>query len=630
MAGTTYVWNSATSGDWWDTTHWNPVGGFPYTDDTADLSVGGAAFTVTMEDGTITTTGGGSTTITGYAVGFIKLGTNGTLHAETSQLDIQTGAANSGKIIADYSLQVGYTTANAVVSITSLTSAMGHIVLNGATGATLSGHAAGIELDLHGQSLEGSGTVQNLKLKVFDDSRINANASGQTLALATGDDILNNGLIEATGGGVLTISSAAIRQGAFASGNLAGVINASDANSKVYLASDTIYGGAITNSGGGTVTFNDSNNLIDGSTSVGAVAISGVLEGGGYNFTLKGEIQNQGVIDVRSATLFVDSTIGVTLNSGGASTHGDVKLSGGYINSASNVANGAFFDNIDNTIQGYGAIVNLSMVNEATGTINANVSGQTLSIDGSDHFIDYGVLEASNGGILSYTSQGIDPTLGGKFVTDATSTIQIASDTFYSGSYNANFTFVDSNNIFDGSIKSGTTFAVNLDTGGYNVTWKGAIHNKARFTPRSATLIIDSYGVTLDSGGATTKGSIVLAGGYINSSLNTARGSAFDNVDNQNSRQRRTRQSEADQRGRRRHQRQCEWPDAVDRRLRPVRQQRADRGDQWRRPQRLEPNFGLSDRRAHHGGRRLHGRHRQRYFQRRPVRGRGRRRLHVL
>ena len=184
-------------------------------------------------------------------------------------------------------MQVGYTTPNVVVAISSLTGATGHIVLNGATGATLSGHAAGIELDLHGQSLEGSGSVTNIHLKVFDDSRINANVSGRTLSLNTGYDVLNDGVIGATNGGTLTIAGSNIGQAPYASGNLSGAISASD-KSLIVLSSDTIFGGTISTSGSGVVQAGDNNNIFDGSTSSGNVNFTNGMNAAGYNILLRG------------------------------------------------------------------------------------------------------------------------------------------------------------------------------------------------------------------------------------------------------------------------------------------------------------------------------------------------------
>ena len=60
--------------------------------------------------------------------------------------------------------------------------------------------------------------------------------------------------------------------------------------------------------------------------------------------------------------------------------------------------------NVDNTISGAGQIGlgdgNLTLVNEAHGTIDADIAGGTLIINTGHTVIDAGLLEASNGGTL--------------------------------------------------------------------------------------------------------------------------------------------------------------------------------------------------------------------------------------
>ncbi len=283
--------------------------------------------------------------------------------------------------------------------------------------------------------------------------------------------------------------------------------------------------------------FSDSNNIFDGSTAAGAVTFTQSLDTGGYYATWKGAIHNLGAFSVRSGVLQIDAA-GVTLDSGGAASKGRVMLAGGYINSSLNTAQGSALDNIDNQILGAGAIVNLKLTNEAGGLIDANVSGQTLSIDGSDLLVNKGLIEATNGGILVLSSQTVVFQTGERVTAGAGSSIDIASDTFEGGVFagigGGAFVFVDSNNVFDGSTAAGAvTLAQSLDTGGYYLTLKGAIHNLGALTTRAGSLDIDTAGVTLDSGGATTKGKILLAGGAINSSANATQGSDLDNVDNQ-------------------------------------------------------------------------------------------------
>ena len=60
--------------------------------------------------------------------------------------------------------------------------------------------------------------------------------------------------------------------------------------------------------------------------------------------------------------------------------------------------------NVDNTIEGAGNIGtrdgNLSLVNERCGAIDANLCGQTLTLDTGNSIANWGILEATNGGKL--------------------------------------------------------------------------------------------------------------------------------------------------------------------------------------------------------------------------------------
>ncbi len=65
-------------------------------------------------------------------------------------------------------------------------------------------------------------------------------------------------------------------------------------------------------------------------------------------------------------------------------------------------AGGLTLTNVDNTIQGAGVIGNngLALTNDVGGTINANVSGQGLLLDGGGLVTNAGLLKATNGGFL--------------------------------------------------------------------------------------------------------------------------------------------------------------------------------------------------------------------------------------
>ena len=127
----------------------------------------------------------------------------------------------------------------------------------------------------------------------------------------------------------------------------------------------------------------------------------------GAMMPLDGIIDNTGTIALNSTGDQTELQIvgnGITLQGGGQLTMSD---------SGANLIDGTtastVLTNVDNTISGAGQIGtgdgNLTLVNEAHGTINANIAGGVLNLDtGSNVITNFGTLEASNGGELAVHS----------------------------------------------------------------------------------------------------------------------------------------------------------------------------------------------------------------------------------
>jgi hypothetical protein len=120
----------------------------------------------------------------------------------------------------------------------------------------------------------------------------------------------------------------------------------------------------------------------------------------GGSLTVANSINNAGMIELNDPTLSIDGT--VTLSGGGV-----VEMLGpATFNLIVGVPNtGATLINVNNTITGAGMIGqgdgNLTFNNEAGGTINANVSGQSIVIDTGNTAINAGLIEATNGGTVT-------------------------------------------------------------------------------------------------------------------------------------------------------------------------------------------------------------------------------------
>ena len=538
--GTTFVWKDAANGSFVGT-GWlsNGATGVPEAGDTADMSVTGAnPYKVLMNDVTITVDNN-TWTFDDYVVGNLILGVETTLEVDPNSFDLQYGAANAGTILVDSTLTVGDGTGNNVIFDGS-----GFINLNNAdANATLTGSGTGTILDLFGQRIIGSGTISNLTIYLDPNSSIATSNTMKTLTLNPGSGgIYNEGALAAYYTSTLLIESTTVNQGSFIPGDAAGYMEAGGAGAKIDLYSVHIEGGGIHGLLGGVVETMDPYSIVDGSTDAGSVTILGdLLVANGNNLTVEGTIDNEGTLEIQGNTqLTVDGVLGVTFDSGGTANKGVIAFddsAGNVINTNGNVTT---LTNVDNTISGAVHISNMTIVNEAGGTIDATGPTNQIIIDGSDKLENSGLVEATGKAGLYLSSQVIDAALGGKIVAGAGSLIDIASDTFQGGTISAvgtgEWVLVDPYNVLDGSTNSGAVTVTTTLTAaaGNNLELKGAIHNEGTLAIDGNTqLTIDgTKGAMLDSGGLTTKGQVTFddsAGNVINTNGNAT---TLTNVDN--------------------------------------------------------------------------------------------------
>ena len=546
IAPPTFTWASASNGNWVGT-GWLSKGvtGVPGAGDIANMSVTGSPYTVLADDVTITVTNYGTQYFNTYSVGEIILGVNTTLEIAADTFDLGASAQNSGNILVDTTLTLGANGAASDVIISDATSA-GHVTLNDAYGAaSLTGIAAGATLELRGQTVQGGGTITGLKLVNSEDSFVNATGTNNELVIDTGaSGVQNQGVLEATGSSGLRIQYTIVNQAA--AGGLSGAIAAGGPHAHVDLFSVHVEGGTLNTSDNGVIQTLDGGSILDGSTSAGAVTNTGyVLAKDGDHLTLKGTIHNEGEIDVQTTNnptaLYIDQTSGAMLDSGGSSPKGKVVLN----DSGSNyiVSNGAAttLTNFDNTISGAGSFQNLTIVNQAGGVIDATGASNRLVIDSTDILQNSGLVEATGAAGLLLASQTIDAALGGTVTPASGSHIDLQSDRFLGGTLAGSgaFNLTDNGNVLDGSTASG---AVTLKTtlaakDGDHLTLKGTIHNEGEIdvqtTNNPTALYIDqTSGATLDSGGSSPKGKVVLNDSGSNYIESNGAATTLTNVDN--------------------------------------------------------------------------------------------------
>ena len=114
----------------------------------------------------------------------------------------------------------------------------------------------------------------------------------------------------------------------------------------------------------------------------------------GANLELIGTIHNDGMIDVdgQKTDLVIDGS--VTLDGGGVITLDNAAHLADQIVGVSDTEEYSTLYNVDNTIEGAGNVGtgngNLSLVNERCGAIDANLCGQTLTLDTGNSIANWG------------------------------------------------------------------------------------------------------------------------------------------------------------------------------------------------------------------------------------------------
>ena len=326
----------------------------------------------------------------------------------------------SGNITLDGSLSTlpaggGYGAGTVDFRGATTLSGSGSIIM--ASGSYLEGYDSNSTLT-NQATISGAGRIVGFSNSFLlnNSGTVNANVSGATLYIYSNggnSGITNSGTLEATGGATLDLGGSLIA-------NSSGNILASGTGSVLNLDRATILGGSLSATGGGSVALNggivqggtlttDANSQIyansgtlDGTTT--PVTLNGnlnALNSGIYSggLTLKGTINNSGTMIFHSGELLSISG-NVVLNGSGVLQLNDNNGSAALLQGADFQGTDSLTNN--SIIQGAGTIgdpagnYNVGLVN--TGTIDADVNGQTLNIYGT--VTNSGTLEATNGGTL--------------------------------------------------------------------------------------------------------------------------------------------------------------------------------------------------------------------------------------
>ncbi len=342
--------------------------------------------------GTLNSTGTGSVVVGNTATldGTTNAVTNaGTLAlSDNTTLTLLGGIVNSGTIaLHGNSYNTDLIVGGASVTLTG----GGSVALSTSGNNRIYGTAASNILDNVNNTIAGGGQLGAGQLTFTNGAAgvVDANAAAQLMLNTGTNTVTNAGLLEATaGGGGLAILSRVANTGTVAA-----------AGAAVFLDSgSSIAGGTVAGTGGSAVV------VLYGNT--------GTLDGSGAAVTLTGtvSVNDNGTLDLLGA---IHNTGTIQFNANSYNTDliagsGTVALTGGGTIALSNAGNnrlygsaaGNVLDNIDNTIAGGGQLGagQLTLVNAAAGTIDANAAAQLVLNTGAGTVTNAGLLEASAGG----------------------------------------------------------------------------------------------------------------------------------------------------------------------------------------------------------------------------------------
>ncbi len=375
--------------NWSDTSNWNngsPSGQNVLINLTTAATVDDNVPTI----GTLTLSNAGDS---------VALGTGNTLTVNGNIINNGTIYINSPSYGATLSIGASLTLSGAgTVQLTCCSNS-----ITGATGAVLTNQS----------TIEGAGTVGDGVIGLVNAGTINANAG--TLSLQPGVASTNTGTLEATNGSTLQFNGGTWK-------NTGGTITAATGSTVLLINGVSITGGTLTTSGTGLVE--------NGSGS--SAYLTNVTNKGTYDITtssdtvISGTITNNGTINLTSTSY--GSGLSVSTSATLAGT-GAVVLQGGsnWVGGAT----GAILTN-EETIEGVGNVGNAQLALVNSGTMNANVSGNTLTLQPGAASTNTGMLEATNGGTLQFNG-GSWTNTGGTITAATGSTVLLINGVSITG-----------------------------------------------------------------------------------------------------------------------------------------------------------------------------------------------------
>ena len=518
------------------------AGGLTIQNTTVDNSTGGVLFgaggtvrltSATLLGGVLKTSGAGVITTTDR--GSVLNGLSGHVVTTPGHVDIANNTSLTVVGMITLSQKVGTVTTKGLLTLSSVgngteltigtgnaTISTGQITLSDNTQNFIDGVVSGtvakpkIPTFTNKTTIVGAGTIgTNLKLSnagTIDATGANALiiATGKA-GVANGNVVANSMLLEATNPGALSATGGLRIVSTIINNSAAGIIQASGAHTHVDLQTATITGGTLKTAGGGVIQTLDRGSLLDGATA--AVTNQAALHvANNTSLNLHGAITNTATIfldSVGNGTDLVMATGGATLSGGGHVTLTD--------NSQNYIVGNAATDtltNTDNTISGAGQLGNsqLTLVNQASGVINASAASNALVLNTSGHTVtNAGLIESTGAGGLTIQSTSVDDSSGG-VIQAAGGNVRLTSADLIGGTLKTSsggaFTTTDRGSLLDGSSSTVHSQGAVTIANNTSLNVSGTIDNTGTISLSSAgngtDLVMATGGATLSGGGAVT------------------------------------------------------------------------------------------------------------------------------
>jgi fibronectin-binding autotransporter adhesin len=434
---------------------------------------------VTINGGTLTTASGGVMQAYGSTIlNGVTLSTGSALRIPDNQVAALTAGTitNNGTINLN---SIGDTTELQIVGGAVTLTGGGSIVMTDKTQNFIFNASGGTSLENVNNTISGSGVIGDSQGLIFKNDAggiVDAvSATGKTLTInpgtGTGIGTTNLGLLEASSGGTLVLNNTVTNTGGTITALNGGVVD---------VAGTDLIGGTLTSSGTGVINGYGSA-LLDG-TSGHAITLTA-----GSNFVIPdnqvinaaGTLTNNGTLTIASVGDNTELLIGSSLTLTGTGTLTMSPRAQNYIFGGGTLTN-------QETIQGSGVIGNSNLTLVNSGTIDANQSAASLTINPNGGTTNTSTMEATAGGTLVFAADSVTNTGVGTILATGTGSV------------------VD----FNGATVIGGTLTTS--SGGLMQAYNGAVFNGVTISTGSTVNVLDNNTVNFGAGTITNNGTINL------------------------------------------------------------------------------------------------------------------------